>query len=253
MPFDFDRIAEDFDSTRSSDPRLVDSVAMGLFDVLGKGSSILDIGTGTGRFLIPLENIGITGYGIDLSKKMLLRARAKDLDRLVLADALNLPFTDDQFDATLMTSVLHIVDDWKCVIREACRVSKRAVIAIDIGRDETNPHTVFKEIMKEKKIPIPKRGPFETELCDECPPERRVRITKYVEFQSRTKMLAPFKKRTYTYQADLDAKQNSDCVEEMAKKYKNDTISINWSVSLIVWNPDRLSKGVDRTTFCYLH
>ncbi|MEM3038263.1 MAG: class I SAM-dependent methyltransferase [Thermoplasmata archaeon] len=87
MSFDFDRIADEFDATRSFDPRLIDAVAEAIRDLLGQGASVIDIGCGTGRFLLPLTRMGLSAVGIDISRKMLARAGEKGLEQLIQGDA----------------------------------------------------------------------------------------------------------------------------------------------------------------------
>jgi SAM-dependent methyltransferase len=65
---------------------------------------VLELGCGTGRVLMPLARAGTPVVGIDLSERMLARARARirrarltRLARLVRGDIRHLPFPDDRF------------------------------------------------------------------------------------------------------------------------------------------------------------
>lgn len=93
-------------------------------------SSLLDIGTGTGRILELFGAHGIAGVGIDLSREMLQVARA-NLDRAGLKDCYvrqgdmyQLPWSGPSFDAVTIHQVLHFADEPAQVIAEAARVLK---------------------------------------------------------------------------------------------------------------------------------
>jgi len=53
---------------------------------LGEGL-ILDVGSGTGRFAKPLQQLGLTVVGVDLSKEMIRVSAAKKFKNLFVTDA----------------------------------------------------------------------------------------------------------------------------------------------------------------------
>lgn len=68
------------------------------------GGPVLELGCGTGRVLMPVARAGTPVVGIDLSERMLARARARikrarlaRLARLVRGDIRQLPFPDSRF------------------------------------------------------------------------------------------------------------------------------------------------------------
>ena len=88
-------------------------------------SSLLDIGTGTGRLLEILGPRVDRAVGVDLSREMLAVARV-NLERAGLehcsvrqADLFQLPFPRGSFDAVTIHQVLHFVDDPKRAVAEA--------------------------------------------------------------------------------------------------------------------------------------
>jgi ubiquinone/menaquinone biosynthesis C-methylase UbiE len=252
MKIDYDKMAEVFDATRSQDPRLLDSVALGISAIAGEGEKVLDIGTGTGRFLVPLTKLGIDACGFDISKNMLLKARAKKLTKLVQGDAVRLPFSDRAFKASLVTNVLHLVHGWKDLMMEASRVSDRAVIAVDLGRGGENPMEVFKSIMTEKGFAPPRAGPLESELAKCCAPECRIMLGRYEERTTKKEILSNLSVKTFTFQSELTDDQNRQCMEEFGSRYA-DEIVIPQTVTLIVWNPARLRERIPDITFSYPH
>ena len=73
-----ERVAETYDdsSTGMFDPAFVDTVASVLAGLAGGGRA-LELGVGTGRIALPLARRGVPVHGIDLSRAMVARLRAK--------------------------------------------------------------------------------------------------------------------------------------------------------------------------------
>ncbi len=69
-----------------------------------RGAAILDIGCGTGRYLVPLHRHGFVVTGADLSK-VALSLLGQQYTRAV-ADVRTLPFVDNAFDAVTCYGVL---------------------------------------------------------------------------------------------------------------------------------------------------
>jgi SAM-dependent methyltransferase len=93
----------------------------------GVGSSVLDLGCGTGRWLTRLLACGAgTVVGIDLSAAMLKVARgtAGIRNRLVLADGLQLPFRTSVFDFVLSSFALNHIQHLESLARELARTLK---------------------------------------------------------------------------------------------------------------------------------
>jgi SAM-dependent methyltransferase len=93
------------------------------------GCSVLDVGSGVGRFLIELLSSvgGVHGVGIDVSQRMVttsvLRAKAAGVAvEFMLGDAQRLPFSDGSFDRVNCSLVLVHVEDPKSVVTEIARV-----------------------------------------------------------------------------------------------------------------------------------
>jgi len=92
------------------------------------GDLILDAGCGTGVFTLDLLHFGCPIIGIDLSMPMLLRAKQKAHGypfRIVRADLLSLPFSENSFDKVISVTALEFIEDGRRAIEELFRVTKR--------------------------------------------------------------------------------------------------------------------------------
>jgi len=99
-----------------------------------KGDKILDMGIGTGRFASLLAKKGASIEGIDISEKMIKRAKKKLKEKsanFTLADAgEHIPFGDNSFNYIICIRVLKYIVPWKKTVKEASRVLKRNGIFI---------------------------------------------------------------------------------------------------------------------------
>lgn len=85
---------------------------------------VLDLATGSGDLALAIaRKLPIAEVtGADFSSEMLARARAKGLERTILADALHLPFRAESFEAVTVAFGLRNMKDWGAVLEEMARV-----------------------------------------------------------------------------------------------------------------------------------
>jgi ubiquinone/menaquinone biosynthesis C-methylase UbiE len=88
------------------------------------GRRLADIGGGTGNYALALARDGWDPVVIDRSPEMLARATEKGL-ATITPDARALPVDDEAFDAVMLISMLHHVDDPAVVLAEARRILRR--------------------------------------------------------------------------------------------------------------------------------
>ena len=119
---DYSRQAERYDRTRSASPSVVRALRGALDGAPGR--RLADIGGGTGNYALALRGEGWEPVVIDRSAAMLARAARKGL-HTVEADAQRLPFADETFDAAMMVSMLHHVEDRGAALAEAQRILVR--------------------------------------------------------------------------------------------------------------------------------
>jgi SAM-dependent methyltransferase len=148
----FDRAAHFYDATRGFPPGVEDDVAQLLVEAGGiePGSRILEVGVGTGRIALPLSRRGGTVYGVDLSRPMLERLRARrraEPVHVALGDATRLPYRDESFDAAVAVHVFHLIPAWREVLAELSRVLRPGAVLLNAG-DGPNPlWTGYQELM----------------------------------------------------------------------------------------------------------
>ncbi|HET6506643.1 MAG TPA: methyltransferase domain-containing protein [Baekduia sp.] len=95
-----------------------------------RGRRVLDAGCGAGALAAELVARGATVDGVDVSPRMVDRARARGLDRDAarfavgdLADGAALAaFADDAFDAAAASLMVHYLRDWAPLLGELARV-----------------------------------------------------------------------------------------------------------------------------------
>ena len=89
---------------------------------------VLDIAAGSGDLTLALQRKLPRSEIIaaDFSNKMLAAARAKGVRKAIVADALQLPFAEQSFDAVTVAFGLRNMRDWAAALREMRRILTRS-------------------------------------------------------------------------------------------------------------------------------
>lgn len=105
----YNRIAADFDSTRSQSEDFT-----GLTQYVKEGNLVLDLGCGNGRLVDALRGTGINMIGVDGSSELIARCKEKYTEDIkkgwlgfTVSDVLELPFDGGQFDVVFLLAVMH--------------------------------------------------------------------------------------------------------------------------------------------------
>jgi alkylated DNA repair protein alkB family protein 8 len=121
----FDKIAEKFSETRKKSWEIM---KIFINDIKEK-EKVLDIGCGNGRLYELLKEKEVEYVGIDNSEKLIEIARKKfPKSKFIVADALNLPFKDEEFDHVFMIAILPHIPSKELqlkVLKNAYRVLKK--------------------------------------------------------------------------------------------------------------------------------
>jgi ubiquinone/menaquinone biosynthesis C-methylase UbiE len=116
---DYSRQAQTYDRTRAASPSVLAPLRLALSGAPGR--RLADVGGGTGNYAAALQREGWETVVIDRSPEMLARAREKGLET-ICADAQRLPLADASFDAAMLVSMLHHVEDPAAALGEAQRI-----------------------------------------------------------------------------------------------------------------------------------
>jgi len=89
-----------------------------------EAKKVVDLAAGTGDLTLALEKVLPRSEIIaaDFSEEMLAIARAKGVGKVVIADALALPFGDGSFDCLTIAFGLRNIKDWSAALRQMARV-----------------------------------------------------------------------------------------------------------------------------------
>lgn len=105
---------------------------------LKKHDKILDIGCGPCFLTSFLSERGFEVTPVDVQN---LSAFKKI--KPIIYDGGNLPFKKNSYDLALLLTVLHHIKDFKAIIKEAKRVSKKIIIIEDVYHNNFNKYLIY--------------------------------------------------------------------------------------------------------------
>jgi ubiquinone/menaquinone biosynthesis C-methylase UbiE len=216
LSISFDRVAEIYDNTRSLPDKVMKELIKKLCTELKNCTRILDVGVGTGRLAEPLQNAGFEVVGIDISKKMISKAREKGVKNLVIADARFIPFRDKSFDTAISVHLLHLISEWKKALREVCRVTRHAMFSLyEAHKDPVRQ--AYNSIMKQYGYEHNRPGKSEQDLKDSITPTKATFVISYdVSADARLNFL---QQGTSSSQWEIPKQLNSEVVEQLKKEF----------------------------------
>jgi SAM-dependent methyltransferase len=202
---------------------------------LGDCTDVLDVGVGTGRIAWPLRETGFSVVGVDISRKMIGKAKKKGVSDLFLADARLIPFRDKVFDVTISVHVLHLISDWQKAVGEICRVSRRALFSLYDARADP-VRQAYRSLLREKGFEQRHVGMSEQDLRVLIAPSKSLFVAAYDTFADDT--LANLLERNRSSQWDVPADVNLEVVERLkatyaGKVFRQELYLSVWDVSLL--------------------
>lgn len=245
---EFDGIADVYDETR----RALDSeTLLGMEEMLRKHGCrrMLEVAIGTGRVSVPLIKAGFDVAGIDISRRMMERARAKGAPNLILADGRRAPFRGGSFDGVMMAHVIHLLEDPLAVMREAARVAEVGVFALlrkspqsrpwfpffwGAGPSSVDPATLddaTRRYLEERRERFRKIAAKydrqwdpsrrfrnwrrEREIVESMPPDDIRQVSDYVNTETVEERIARMRKGGYEFMSDMPVAMKEEVIDEM--------------------------------------
>src|SRR3954470_15846652 len=123
---------------------------------VGPGLTALDVATGTGDLAIELARRGADVIGSDFSEGMLAKARLKAPLRWEQADAMNLPYDDDSFDAATVGFGARNFGDLDRGLGGVVRVVRPGgrVVVLEITTPTKPPLSTFFSLWFDRIVPL---------------------------------------------------------------------------------------------------
>lgn len=235
MSVSFDRVAEVYDKTRALPSnvmaRLIETMTVEL-----KGcEAVLDVGVGTGRFAKPLQDAGFSVVGVDISRKMMSKAKEKGVKNLIFADVRSVPFRDKIFDVTVAVHILHLVAEWQKVLGEICRVSRHAMVSLYTGSGDP-VREAYHELLKQQGYERIHRGKSEQDLRDVIEPTKSLLVASYETSADET--LANLRRREHSSNWDIPEDVNLRVLDTLKDEFAGKTFREELYLSL--WQVDSL-------------
>lgn len=134
----FQSIAERYNRLNALPQTSAEEIGAHVVGCMPDGKRLLDMGSGAGRFALPIAAAGGDVVALDLEREMLrVSAETAPLPtnpHHLQGTVTQLPFPSSSFDAVFTANVLHLVDGWQTALAEAKRLLKPDGTFI-IGRD----------------------------------------------------------------------------------------------------------------------
>ena len=202
--------------------------------------TVLDIGTGTGRFAEYFNDAGFNVVGIDLSLFMMAEAREKKFRNLVQADAHRLPFRDGAFDGALMIHVLHLVHDWVQVVHEVGRVTRKVIVAEVEDGEGFSPRSRYLEIRRQMGYPLDRFNDGEAGLRRMVLPTIVKLVGDYWMDVDVHEEIDSFDRRESSVSWDVPAEVNHSIIQRLHLENPEKTIRRREIVEVVGWGPEHL-------------
>jgi SAM-dependent methyltransferase len=244
----FDRVAGIYDATRWAGipPEIMEKLLNTMRELFAGCRTILDIGTGTGRFAEYFHDSGFNVVGIDVSLAMMAKAREKKLRNLVRADAHRLPFRDRTFDGAIMIHMLHLVHDWVQVVREARRVTRKLIVAEVEDGEGFSPRSRYLELRKEMGYPLNRFNDGEVGLRRVVPSAIVKLIGDYWTDVNVHEEIDSFDRRKSSVSWGIPTEVNNRIIQRLDSENPKKTIRRRDVVEVVGWDPAQFRKVTDR-------
>lgn len=235
----FDRVAEVYDATREMPRELLDGIVEQLASAFDRGR-VLDAGVGTGRYAGPLGARGLKVVGLDLSRNMMARAHKRGVSGLVRGDLAQLPFRDGAFDHAFAIHVLHLVPDWREILREIARVTRTYFATVQETKDKRA--TAYVEAARRLGYEHEDVGIAADHLAKLVAPAIRFPRISYGWKLPAEEVIDQFATKSYTWQWGMPDDIHEEAMRQLRKAIGGQQFDNTWSIELLVWQAQDLDK-----------
>ena len=238
----FDRVAMIYDETRGLPPKAMARLLAVLIDEL-HGKRLLEVGVGTGRYAVPLQKSGIRVVGVDISRPMVELGLAKGLRNVAFADGARLPFRSGSFDMSTTSHVLHLIPDWREVLRELGRVTRDSYFTIiERSHHADSIKKEYDELVRKAGWTWVVPGLHERDLPALLKPDLVIPVGPFQEVRVADVILKELEARSYSSQWDVPEKIHRAVMSPLNKKWTGQELKKSYSLEVTFWLALRLPE-----------
>ncbi|OGS50627.1 MAG: hypothetical protein A3K65_08800 [Euryarchaeota archaeon RBG_16_68_12] len=239
----FDRVADVYDETRGLPPTVL-AKAVGVLAETLQGKRVLEVGVGTGRYAVPLQKSGVRVIGVDIAPKMVAHGLEKGLRNVVFGDGARLPFRDASFDAATSNHVLHLVPDWRGVLREVVRVLRPGgeYLTMIERRRTVSLSDRYRDIARGFGYADVDLGLHERDFPGLVPPSRVVRVAHHLQVVSADAMLDALDKKLYAFLWRVPEGLHPQIMAVLRREYGGKTVDRSFDLEVATWTRDQVGR-----------
>ncbi len=240
-PANFDPVAEVYDETRD---KLSTAELQALIREL-EGSRTLEIAVGTGRLAKPLQDRGIDIIGIDVSARMLSRAKSKGTEGLIRGEVTHLPVKDKAVDNVLAVHFLHLVPDWPTMLGEVTRVATKHLVSLDTRTiSPIRPRELYLQRLEGRGFTPSIKPQGELLLAEKVRPRKMDLVEKASDVQDMDKMLNMLEKKWLAVTWGVPDSLHKEVIDELRSELAGRKVDLTYENFLLIWRVDDLAKAV---------
>jgi ubiquinone/menaquinone biosynthesis C-methylase UbiE len=241
---DFGRVADIYDATRSLPEGEMRKLLDALEATIPHPGPVIDVGVGTGRFAMPLQERGYDIVGIDVSKGMMWKAREKGVLQVLFADVHRIPFEDEAFEAALLVHILHLVSDWVTVVREAARVSRGTIITVIESDEGKDLRQEYRRMRLEMGYPLDRFEGGERGLRDIVSPDRVVTVLETIRKTAADDEIKHLEERSQSVTWDVPEDAHREIIQNLRAEHHGRKFVSEGRLELAIWSAVRLRKEI---------
>ncbi len=241
-PYAFDRVAHEYDRTRTLPAEAKERIITVLSELAGP-DRVLEVGVGTGRVSLPLQKAGLNVVGVDVSRAMLRVGAQKGLANIFLADAAHLPFADASFRLAMSHHVLHLLPDWRAAVSELARVSRLGCLSlIDHDAEEPDIGAEYHRLVEADGGSTQRPGLPERDLARRLPAERTLSLGHFRQETETARVIDLLERRLWSSLWSVPARTHEKAIAALRVHPWPATVRSETELTLAFWSTERLRE-----------